>query len=397
MKVVQINTFSNKSTGTIMMSIHKELLKLGHESYVAWARGRKSNNKNEILIGNKLDVYFHGIMTRLTDKVGFYSKRATKRFIRKLEEIKPDIVHLHNIHGYYINIELLFNYLKEKNIKVVWTLHDCWPFTGHCAYFSFINCNKWKTQCNNCPQINKYPKSFTDNSKWNYEKKKELFTNINMTIITPSNWLANITKKSFMGNNKVIVINNGVDCDIFKQRKSNFRKKYNLENKTIILGVASTWEERKGLQEFIKLSEKLDNSYKIVLVGLSNKQLKIIPKNILGLKKTNTAEELAEIYSNADIFFNPTLEDNYPTTNLEAIACGTPVITYNTGGSPEIINNTKFGSVVNNIDEVLSVLDKKYTLNFDRKILSKSNMCSKYIKEYENILDEKNVIIMDKE
>lgn len=383
MKVVQINTFSYKSTGTIMMNIHKELQKNGIESYVVWGRGRESENDHEIYMNDKLGVYFHGLYTRLTDKTGFASKRTTKKLLKRLDEIKPDIVHLHNIHGYYINIELLFDYLKQNNIRVIWTLHDCWPFTGHCPHFEYVKCDKWKTECKNCSEYkNSYPKSFKDNSNWNYLKKKELFQGLNLKIITPSKWLANLVKKSFLKEYDIEVINNGIDTKIFKPRKSDFRKKYNLENKKIILGVASDWTEKKGIQDFTKLSEMIDEDEVIVLVGLNKKQLKKLPENIIGIERTNNAIELAEIYSTADLFFNPTYEDNYPTVNLEAIACGTPVITYNTGGSSESAIN---GVIINNINNFLEIRNKTYekSICIDNKdIISNKNMIEKYISLY---------------
>lgn len=386
MKIVQINTFSNKSTGTIMMNIHNKLLELGHDSYVVWGRGRNGNNQYEMFMNDKLGVYYHGIYTRLTDKTGFASKRATKKLIKKLENIKPDIIHLHNIHGYYINIELLFNYIKKNKIKVIWTLHDCWAFTGHCPHFELIGCEKWKTGCHNCPQTSVYPKSVFDNSKWNYQKKKELFTGLDMKIITPSKWLANLVKKSFLKEYEVEVINNGINTEIFKPRKSDFKKKYNIEDKKIILGVASDWTKEKGLYDFIELSKIIDENVKIVLVGLNKEQLKEIPSNIIGIERTENAEQLAEIYSTADIYFNPTYADNYPTTNLEALACGTPVITYNTGGSSECLNGknglvTTFDDFCKNYKE--NIDKKKYELHIS--VNSVSNMINEYFKIYKNI------------
>jgi glycosyltransferase involved in cell wall biosynthesis len=338
MKIVHINTFPRKATGQIMLNIHKKCLENGMDSYVVWGRGRAPENDREISMYDKLGIAWHGIYTRLTDKTGFASVRATKKLIKKLEEIKPDIVQLHNLHGYYINIEMLFNYFSaHKNIKIIWTLHDCWAFTGHCVYFDAVGCEKWKSQCEKCPQKKTYPSSlFLDNSSWNYKKKKELFNSVeNMTLVTPSQWLADLVKQSFLSKYPVKVIHNGVDTSVFKPVDSDFRKNNNLENKVIILGVASEWTPRKGLDDFIKLAELLDDNYKIVLVGLNKKQLVQLPQNILGIERTESVGELVEIYSAADVFFNPTYEDNYPTTNLEAIACGTPVVTYNTGGSPE--------------------------------------------------------------
>lgn len=359
MKIVQINSVPNGSTGKIMMSIHNELLKQGHESYVVWGRGRKSQNNHEIYLNDKLGVYFHVIYSRLTGKTGFASKRSTKRLIKKLEKIKPDIIHLHNIHGYYINIDLLFNYIKNNNIKVIWTLHDCWAFTGQCPHFERLKCEKWKEQCYKCPLTSSYPKTFIDNSKWNYNKKKELFTGVdNLTIVTPSKWLAELAKQSFLKNYPIEVINNGIDTNVFKPTKSSFRKKYNLENKKIILGVSNVWTESKGYYDFIKLAKVLDENYKIVMVGLNDKQLKRVPNNIIGIKRIESQKELAELYTVADVFFNPSLEESFGMTNIEAISCGTPVIAYNSTATPEIVKNGLGIIIDTNFNEVELTIQK---------------------------------------
>ena len=317
MKIVHINTFPNKATGTIMMSIHNQLLELGEASYAVWGRGRDSESHNEFTIRDDLGIKLHGIYTRITDKTGFLSQNATRKLLAKMDEIKPDIVHLHNIHGYYLNIEMLFKYINKNQIKVVWTFHDCWPFTGHCAYFDMAGCNKWIDGCFNCPQKNTYPASkLLDNSKWNWKKKKEIYANYKITIVTPSEWLKKIVEKSFLGQNSIRVIHNGIDFDTFRPVLTNFSKKYNLNGKIVILGVASEWTERKGLKDFVTLSKLLDKyKYQIVLVGLSPQQIKNLPASIIGIEKTSNIHELVGIYSRADIFFNPTYDDNFPTTN----------------------------------------------------------------------------------
>lgn len=340
MKIFQINsTCGFGSTGRIAVDILKELEKNGGEGIIAYGRNSAPENVNSYRIGSDLDVKIHGVLSRITDRQGFYSSSATKKFIKKIKDYNPDIIHLHNIHGYYLNVAILFDFLKEYNKPIVWTLHDCWAFTGHCAYFSFNGCEKWKTECNTCPLKKEYPTSLVmDNSKKNYEQKKDLFTKPeNITIVTPSKWLKDLTEKSFLGKYPVKVINNGIDLTKFKPTESDFREKNNLQNKFIILGVASIWEERKGLKDFIKLNEMLSENEKIVLVGLDDNQLATLSEDIIGIKRTSSIEELAEIYSSADVFVNPTYEDNYPTTNLEAISCGTPVVTYITGGSPESV------------------------------------------------------------
>lgn len=401
MKIVQINSVPNGSTGSIMLNIHKELCKRKIESYVVWGRGRNSKDFNEIYMNDKIGVYKHKLYTILTGKTGFFSIKSTKKLISHLREIKPDIIHLHNIHGYYINIELLFNYIKENNIKIIWTLHDCWPFTGHCAYFDLVNCYKWKTQCRNCPQYRKYPKGIFDASSWCFDKKKELFSGIdNLTIVTPSIWLGKLVKESYLGDYNIKVINNGIDTSIFKKidsKKLLFRKKYNIaDDKIILLGVASPWSSRKGLLDFIELSKIIDCKYQIVLVGLNKQQLKKLPKNIIGLKRTNNVDELVDIYNSSNIFINPTYQDNYPTTNLEALACGLKVITYNTGGSPESAYSNesdfnvvrKTGELEKNVEELYKSILKYTNINSKKiinvKLLDKKIMAEKYISLYLN-------------
>lgn len=342
MKVLQINSVCGiGSTGRIATDIHQILIGQGHESYIAYGRDEHKNCENTMKIGTSIDNYTHLAKTRLLDRHGFGSKHATIEFINNLKQLNPDIIHLHNIHGYYINIEILFNYLKKANKPVVWTLHDCWSFTGHCSYFDYVGCEKWKIGCHDCPQKKSYPSSLiVDNSKENYINKKEIFTGINnLTIVTPSKWLAGLVKESFLSEYPVKFINNGIDLKVFRPNKGEFRQQFKLNDSFIILGVASTWDRRKGLKYFIEMAEKLSKDEVIVLVGLTEKQIKLLPKNIIGITKTNNVEELVNIYSNADVFVNPTLEDNFPTTNLEALACGTPVITYDTGGSAESIDN----------------------------------------------------------
>lgn len=382
MKVLQINSvYGIGSTGRIAKDLSDLLIDKGHESYVAYGRESITEDDNIIRIGSKLDNYFHVAVTRLLDRHGFASKKATKEFIKKIDTINPDIIHLHNIHGYYINIKILFDYLKKNNKKVIWTLHDCWSFTGHCSHFDYIGCNKWKVQCNNCPQKNEYPASYLlDNSKKNFIDKREIFNRLdnNLTIVTPSKWLANLVKKSFLKNYQTNVINNGIDLDNFRPVENNFKKRYGIADKFMILGVASNWGEKKGYEYFFKLANKIDKNIIIVLVGLNKSQIKELPNNIIGIERTNNVGELVEIYSAADVFVNPTLEDNFPTTNLESLACGTPVVTFNTGGSGESIDD-KVGKIINQGDfySLFDFLNKMY----NRKIKFNSDNCVKYARE----------------
>lgn len=359
-RILFINSVCNGSTGTICKNLYKAAVEAGHECCIAYGRGEAPKGFKTIKIGNKLDIYLHVLKARLFDASGFGSKHATKEFIKKIDEFKPDIIHLHNIHGYYVNIEILFKYLKaHPEIKKVWTLHDCWAFTGHCPHFEHEKCEQWKTECQKCVRTNEYPKSFIDLCNRNFKKKKELFSNIeNLVLVSPSQWLCNLLKESFLNKYKCIVINNGVDTSVFKYTPSNIKERFNIVEKKVILGVASVWDKKKGLDTFLQLSKELDEDYKIVLIGLSKSQIKQLPKSILGVERTENVQELVEWYSSAFVFLNPTLEDNYPSVNLEANACGTPVITFNTGGSPESVSDA------NIVDNSIHMNDLKEIILF---------------------------------
>lgn len=345
MKVLQINSVCGVgSTGRIATDLYKVMKENGIESKIAFGIGNAENIPQEdaFKFGNKFDYYVHNAVSRITDRAGFYSKINTLKLLKFIKSYEPDIIHIHTIHGYYVNIEILFNFLKEYKKPVIWTLHDCWSFTGHCAHFDLIGCTKWKTQCYNCPIHREYPKSFTDNSRHIYKLKKQLFTGVeNLTIVTPSQWLADLVKQSFLKDHTIRIINNGINLDVFKPIENDIKIKYQCENKYLILGVAFGWGKKKGLDIFIELSKRLDeNKYKIMLVGTDEHIEKDLPDNIISIHRTQNQNELAEIYSAADLFVNPTREDTYPTVNMESLACGTPVLTFNTGGSPEIIDET---------------------------------------------------------
>lgn len=340
-KLLIINVTANSgSTGRIAEEIGQTAISNGYDTYFAYGRLARESKCKLIKIGKKLNVRLHGIESRLFDNHGFSSRIATKRFIKEIEKIKPDIINIHNLHGYYINVKILFEYLNKTNIPIVWTFHDCWPFTGHCSYFDRYNCTKWKTECHSCPNKHGYPSSLLlSRAKRNFNKKRKLFSNYKKTtIVTPSNWLSDITKQSFFKGKNIVTINNGTDLTTFKIVNGNKRHSLNLQNKKIVLGVASIWDKRKGFDDFVKLNDLLSDEYKIILVGLNKKQIESLPENIIGIERTESVHELAELYSMADVFVNPTYSDNFPTTNIEALACGTPVITYKTGGSPEAID-----------------------------------------------------------
>lgn len=371
MKVLQINTQSSTSCiGRITVCLYQVLDKHGHDCLIAYGRGNPPEDADTLKIGSVFDVYAHVLKARLLDSAGFGSVWATRKLVEQIKEYDPDIIHLHSLHGYYINIEVLFRYLAEAQKAVVWTFHDEWSFTGHCPCFSFIGCCKWKTGCGHCPRVHEHPASILlDRSRRNYRKKKELFNLVdNLTIITPSQWMAGLVKQSFLARYPVRVIHNGIDLSVFKPISGNFRYENHLENKFVILGVSNLWDPTKGMKTFVELSERLGKEFQIVLVGLSQEQKKHLSQNIIGIMHTDNVQELAEIYTAADAFVNPTLEDNFPTTNLEALACGTPVITFNTGGSPESIDKT-CGIVVEkgNVDALEAALRTLKRKNFSQE------------------------------
>ena len=387
MKVLMINVVCGiRSTGRICTDLAAALEEQGHEVKIAYGRENvpEQFQKYAVRIGNDFDVKRHGLKARLLDGAGFGSKRVTEKFIKWVKEYDPDIIHLHNIHGYYINIEVLFRYLQTCGKKIIWTLHDCWSFTGHCVYFDYVNCNKWEKECNHCPQKKEYPARVgPDFSKRTFNIKKDLFSEIpNLILVTPSQWLANLLSYSYMKKYTVRVIYNGVDTSVFRPVKSEIKEKYNCQGKKIVLGVASVWDKRKGLNTFIELADKLNDSYQIVLVGLDKEQKKKLPSKIIAIERTNSIQELVSLYSAAYVFVNPTLEDNYPTTNIEAIACDTPVITYETGGSGESakiyglsVPQKNVTQLINAIENIESIERKK--INIDCK-----NVVQKYLKLY---------------
>ena len=332
MKVLQLNTTYNiGSTGRIMAGIDKILVDAGIDSYCAFGYGSHVDDHHYKII-NTIDSKLHNVQSRLNDSQGLHSTYKTKKFVKYIEKVNPDIVHLHNLHGNYLDYQVLFEYLQRSSCKVVWTLHDCWAFTGHCAYFDMARCEKWKSECRDCPQSKCYPPAIKDNSLYNFNIRKKLFTSLGtrLTMVPVSDWLAGLLKKSFFSRNKIVTIHNGINLSYFRHYEISTDKPY-------ILGVASPWDKRKGLEDFVRLREILDPSIGITLVGLKPNQIASLPVGIKGIEKTNNVEELAKMYSAASVFVNTTYEDNYPTVNLESIACGTPVITYRTGGSPESV------------------------------------------------------------
>lgn len=400
--LLQINLSANVgSHGRIAEELGKLAIQEGWHSVIAYGRAAATSQSELVRIGNKIDIYEHLIETRLFDNHGLASRSATKRFIDNVKEIKPDIIHLHNIHGYYLNYRILFEYLNHVDIPIVWTLHDSWSFTGHCGQYLMADCLKWQSGCNHCPQHKEeYPSSYVDRSERNYALKKALFpANKHLHIVPVSNWMADNVRHSFLKDADVRVINNGIDVNMFKplqERKDS--------TKIQILGVSNVWTSYKGLCDFYKLRELLnEDEYDITLVGLTANQIKQLPKGIIGIERTQSVNELAKLYASSDIFVNPTYCDTFPTVNIESLACGTPVITYNVGGSPEIIDE-ETGWVVNKGDveaiaqciknvanESAEETEKRKSKCRERAVrqYNKDDRFKDYIELYKELLNEK--------
>ena len=348
MKYLFINSYAGYgSTGRIAADTCRKLTAQGHQCLLAYGREKVNcDDVQTVRIGSDLDNKINALQNRFLDNQGFGTRKPTMEFLKKVREYDPDVIWLHNLHGYYLHIGLLFEYLKTCGKQIIWTLHDCWSMTGHCAYFDYVRCEKWKTCCHDCPEKGQYPASvFLDRSRKNYEEKKRLFTGIpNMRLIVPSQWLANRVKAGFMGEYPVEVVYNQVDRSVFHPTPGNFREVHHLENKKILLGVASVWDRRKGLQDFIKLSSLLDHTYQIVLVGLTQEQIDSLPPAILGLPRTDNVQQLVQIYSAADLYLNPSVEETFGMTVLEAQYCGTPALVYEDTACQEVAE--KFGGIV---------------------------------------------------
>lgn len=368
MRIVQINGGAKGSTGKIMMGIADVARTQGHE--VMCASPITSTNRDAgancgyYRIGTYNSRRVNVAFARITGYNGCFAWVETYKLLKKIDEFQPDIIHLHNLHDSYINLPMLFSYIKKHDIPVVWTLHDCWAFTGHCPHFTIAKCDKWKTGCHGCKQYKDYPASIFDNSELMWKLKKKWFTGVkNMTIVTPSEWLAGLAKESYLKEYPIQVINNGIDLDVFKPTKSDFREKYGISpSESVILGVSFGWNYKKGLDCFVKLRNELNEQYRIVLVGTDSSIDKQLPSGIVSIHRTQNQKELAEVYSAADVFFNPTREEVLGLVNLESLACGTPVVTFNTGGSPECIDEYS-GIIVEEGDDIKTVFEKKTYAN----------------------------------
>lgn len=396
MKLLQINVTANSgSTGKIAEAIGQLAISRGWESWIAYGRGTPQSESRLIRIGNDWDMRWHGVETRLFDNHGLASRHTTRQFIKQIKEINPDIIHLHNIHGYFINYPLLFQFLQEWGGPVVWTWHDIWPMTGHCAFFGIDQCDEWKTGCHECKRKNVYPGSFLNNrSSRNFEDKRRAFSGLNnMTIVMVSDWLKEMKKDSFLREIPGVVIHNGIDLDVFSPEHSSSK------DKRYILAVANVWTREKGWDDIMSLREIISDDIEIIMVGLNDKQMANLPKGIKGFRRTQSLRELKTLYSNASAFINPTWGDNFPTTNIEALACGTPVITYRTGGSPEAIDSNT-GIVVEQGDvqglkkaiETIRTSSDRFTPELCRgraeKYFNQDDRFEEYFELYEKIINK---------
>ncbi|MGM9741755.1 MAG: glycosyltransferase [Candidatus Cryptobacteroides sp.] len=383
-KLLQINPVlrTSTSTGRIMKEIGELAMANGWESYVAYSKGRDGlpeSTSIPVPVGSRASVAWHGLQTRVLDRHGLGSELATKRFIEDIRRIGPDIIHIHNIHGYFLNYRILFDFLSKSGIQVIWTVHDCWLYTGHCYHYMYAGCDRWKTGCGHCPQTRKFPQSwFRDRSARNFRDKRDAFCSMpadRLTIVPVSDWIRSEMSESFLKDYRFQVIHNGIDTTVFSpqpQASSEVRNRYGLGDRHIILGIASIWSEEKGLNDFVEMAGKLAGDEIIVLVGMDREMLdrtlsvcgkECLADRIVPVKRTADVHQLAELYSTADVLVNPTWQDNYPTVNLEAISCGTPVVTYRTGGSIEAVTEDT-GYIVNqgDVDGLLSAVRRVESL-----------------------------------
>lgn len=402
MKVLQINVVCGiRSTGRICTDLAEILESNGHACKIAYGRMDvpEKYRKYAIKIGNKVTLKVDAGLTRLLDNAGLNSYFATKRLIGKIKDYEPDIIHLHNLHGSYIHIRVLFDFLKTYDKPVVWTLHDCWAFTGHCAYFSQAGCQKWQTGCHTCPQKKEYPKSvFLGRARSNFAIKKDMFSELDkLMLITPSAWLAELVDQSFLREYPIKVINNGIDTEKFNICPNESFRNVLPADKKIVIAVASTWDKRKGLEDVVEISRRLDDRYQVVVVGVSESQkAALVNENLIAITRTNNVKQLAELYSAAHVFINTTYEDNYPTVNIEALCCGCPVITYHTGGSIESVDETN-GMVVpqGDVAAMVSAIEDVQHKNYSKTDISScakekhlsARMAEKYMAVYESMID----------
>ena len=394
MKIVHINVdWNSGGPGTIANDICEISEKNGIHCLAAYGRGKAKVNYDSYKIDSEIEFIIHTGLSRIFSNEGAWSIFATKRLLKKLDDFQPDIIHLHTFLGHYLNHSLLFRYIKENNIETVWTIHDCSPFTGHCINFDRVKCKKWENCCNNCSLKNDYPYSLIDTSKNTFLKRKRLYGEMdNLHLVVPSNWMAETVKKSFLGNHEISVINNGINLEQFYKIKTNLREQYKLQNKIVLLSVANIWNEMKGWKIINELAELLDDRFSLVVVG--NKDENNVNKRIINIAPISDKAKLIEWYSAADIFVNPTLGDNFPTVNIEALSCGLPIVTCNTGGSPEIAGNDAGRIVYSNtaeefVTKINECIDQGYSYEYCREYAQRydrEKCYDQYLKLYDRIV-----------
>lgn len=398
MKVVQINGVSSTgSTGKIVSQLSDVMNAQGIENYII-SSGYKEHNRagNVFFCSSYWEVKLHQLIGTILGDSGFHSRLATCRAIRFIKKVNPDIVQLHNIYSYFLNVEVLLKYLKRNNIPTVWTMHDFWSITGHCTHFEAVGCNKWQTQCENCPQKHTFPYSrFWDRSKELYGRKKRLFENWSgLQIVTVSSWVRVNAEKSYFKDKKITVISNGIDLNAFYPE--NVQKPSAIQGKFVILSVSMGWGEKKGYCDLLDLSKMLREDEVIVLIGLTDKQIAELPPNIIGLKRTANIAELRAYYNFSDVYISASVEETMGLTVAEAMACGTPAIVYNKTALPELIGEgcgyvcEKGASCLREkIDLVRESKKSDYSekcITHVRKNYDKEKQYSRYCKLYEDVL-----------
>ncbi len=355
MRVASINTVAEISNapGRIMTDIGAAVLNNGGEVFIAYGRGEGCNIASSYKIGDTFDFIKHTSLSRIFDSEGLHSRKATMKLIQRLERFSPEIIHLHNIHGHYINYKILMQWLNATNIPAVWTMHDCWAFTGHCAYYSANKCNKWKdSSCRDCKFKKSYPRSIIySKSERNFARKSTAFKSLNnLSIVAVSQWLADEIRQSFLGDYPIKVIPNGINTEVFKPYPSTIGKKHR------IIGAAANWRENKNIDFFNRLASKLPDDYEIALAGDIPCK---IDKKIISVGKIIDNAELAKFYSTGNVFINSSREETFGMTTIEAMSCGVPVIVNNVTAIPETIApGTGFAIDIDNIEHVLNTIEK---------------------------------------
>ncbi len=399
MRIAHINVTATLSTGRIAADLCRLSIRQGHEALLCYGRGNAPVDIPTLRVGDLLPdpeehrrgaiakslrrlrrrvrlgsasmgVRIHAGLSRITDRAGFYSRHTTRRFIRQLELWQPDLIHLHNIHGYYLHLPTLMDYLRRTQVPVVWTLHDSWAYTGHCAYYQFpvepflrsrndtakplrqrnskpSACLKWQEGCSRCPLKRTYPASWLlDRSTRNYKDKKALFSGLpHITLVTPSQWLADEVRRSFLSQYPVYAMPNGIDlslyapCDDarFMQETAVFYGLDQVGERKLVLSVAAVWDERKGLADLVELARALGDGYCVAAVGLTQRQIDALPYYMLGLPRTRNVRDLCVLYTAADVYVSMSQGETMGMTLVEAMACGTQVLCYQSTAMPELI------------------------------------------------------------